>query len=60
MAWPTLDELDLTAAGTPDALTFHRSAAGAVEGAAFVQESVPERIEIKHALYGEIEPAIQY
>jgi 3-hydroxybutyryl-CoA dehydrogenase len=29
-----------------------------VEGAAFVQESVPERIAIKHALYGEIEPAL--
>jgi len=58
MAWPTLDELGLTEAGTPDAITFPRSAAEAVEGAAFVQESVPERIEIKHALYGEIEPAI--
>ena len=57
-AWPTLDELGLTTAGRPDAVSFHRSAAEAVEGASFVQESVPERIEIKHTLYDEIEPAV--
>ena len=58
MAWPTLDELGLTDGGTPDAITFHRSAAQAVEGATFVQESVPERVEVKHALYADIEPAL--
>jgi 3-hydroxybutyryl-CoA dehydrogenase len=44
--------------GKPDAVTFHRSAVDAVEGATFVQESVPERLPIKHALYAEIEPAL--
>lgn len=57
-AWPTLTELGLTAYGTPDAIRFHRSAAAAVEGATFIQESVPERLPIKHALFSEIEGAM--
>lgn len=57
-AWPTLTELGLTENGTPDAVSFHTSAAQAVENASFIQESVPERLAIKHALYGEIEPAL--
>ncbi len=58
MAWPTMSELGLTTHGNPNALTFHDTAVSAVEGAAFVQESVPERITIKHALFAEIEPAL--
>jgi 3-hydroxybutyryl-CoA dehydrogenase len=57
-AWPTLMDLGLVKGGNPDAVSFHNSASRAVEGAAFVQESVPERIAIKHELYGEIEPAL--
>ena len=57
-AWPTLEALDLTDRGTPDALSFAKTAASAVEGAHFVQENVPEREAIKHALYAEIEPAV--
>ncbi len=57
-AWPTLSELGLTGNGTPDAVTFHSTPAAAVEGAAFIQESVPERVAIKHALFAEIEPAM--
>lgn len=57
-AWPAMEELGLTAKGTPDAVTFHASAAEAVEGAAFVQENVPERIAIKHATFAEIEPVL--
>lgn len=57
-AWPTLTELGLTADGDPDALTFHTSPAAAVDGAQFVQESVPERIDIKHELFATIEPAL--
>jgi len=37
------------------ALTFHADMAEAVEGAAWVQESVPERLEIKHKVYAGIE-----
>lgn len=58
MAWPTMTDLGLTGNGTPDAVSFHASAPEAVEGAAFIQESVPERLPIKHALYAEIEPAM--
>ncbi|MEL6284023.1 MAG: 3-hydroxyacyl-CoA dehydrogenase NAD-binding domain-containing protein [Pseudomonadota bacterium] len=57
-AWPTLEQLGLTQNGDPAALTFHAAAAAAVEGASFIQESVPERIAIKHALYETIEPAL--
>lgn len=57
--WPTLVTLGLaSAAEPPDALVVHRDARTAVEDAQFVQESVPERLEIKHQLYAEIEPAL--
>ena len=57
-AWPTMTELGLTQHGIPDAITFHSNATRAVEGAAFVQENVPERLPIKHATFAEIEPAL--
>jgi 3-hydroxybutyryl-CoA dehydrogenase len=49
----------LVKSSAPGRLTFHRSAAEAVTDADFVQESVPERIEIKRALFAEIEPAVK-
>ena len=58
-AWPTLTELGLAKNGNPEAVSFHPTASAAVEGAAFVQESVPERLAIKHALYGEIEQSLK-
>lgn len=57
-AWPTLQDLGLVKNGDPSRVTFHTSAREAVKGAAFVQESIPERIEIKHTLYREIEDAL--
>lgn len=57
-AWPVLDALGLTENGSPEAITFHGSAADAVDGAHFVQENVPERLAIKHATFSEIEPAL--
>ena len=57
-AWPVMTELGLTENGDPDAFIFCASAAEAVEGAAFIQESVPERLPIKHAIYAEIEDAM--
>ena len=56
-AWPTLTALDLVRGR--GALTFHATAAEAVRDADFIQESVPERIALKHALYAEIEPALK-
>lgn len=57
-AWPTLESLGFVKGGNPDRIRFCTSAAEAVEGASFVQENVPERIGIKHALYKEIEPSL--
>lgn len=54
-AWPSLEEIGLVKDGSPDRMRFNKTAAEAVEGASFVQENVPERLAIKHALYGEIE-----
>ncbi len=58
-AWPTLETLGLAKHGDPSALTFHTDAAEAVADADFVQENAPERLEVKHALYAQIEAAIQ-
>jgi len=57
-AWPTLTTLGMTDQGAPDALTFHQTPGQAIERAAFVQENVPEQLAIKHALYAEIEDAL--
>jgi hypothetical protein len=40
---------------SPKDLKFHKTTHDAVQGATFVQESVPERIEIENALFREIE-----
>jgi 3-hydroxybutyryl-CoA dehydrogenase len=58
-AWPALTSLGLACGAVPaDALTFSPDAREAVEGAGFVQESIPERVDLKHALYAEVEPAL--
>ena len=53
-ALPALYDVALPAEGR---LSFHATIAEAVEGAAWIQESVPERIEIKHAVYKEVQAA---
>ncbi|MEK9722477.1 MAG: 3-hydroxyacyl-CoA dehydrogenase NAD-binding domain-containing protein [Rhodospirillaceae bacterium] len=57
-AWPTLVALGLVRPGAPGAVTFHATPAEAVAGAGFVQESVPERMDVKHAVFAEMEPAL--
>lgn len=57
-AWPVLTDLGLTEGGDAGALTFHAEAAEAVEGAAFVQESVPERLPVKLAVFAAVEEAM--
>src|SRR5262245_23733797 len=59
MAWPALRDLGLIKSGAPGKLSFHHSAAEAVRDADFIQENVPERIEIKKALFAEIEPHLK-
>jgi carnitine 3-dehydrogenase len=58
-AWPALRELGLARDGRKGALSFHATVAEAVHDADFVQESVPERIAIKHALFRAMEPALK-
>ncbi|MEM8793069.1 MAG: 3-hydroxyacyl-CoA dehydrogenase NAD-binding domain-containing protein [Pseudomonadota bacterium] len=57
-AWPVLEQLGLTG-GDQDAVTFHHEPASAVAGTGFIQESVPERLEVKHALFPQIEEALE-
>ena len=58
-AWPVLLELGLAGTPAPAAeLVVCADARDAVEGAQFVQESVPEQIALKHRLYAEIEPVL--
>ncbi|MFK0091917.1 3-hydroxyacyl-CoA dehydrogenase NAD-binding domain-containing protein [Pseudomonas sp. NPDC090592] len=57
-AWPTLRELGLVTA-EPGQLSFHADVASAVQHADFVQESVPERIAIKHELFATLEAALK-
>ena len=59
MAWPALRDLGLMKSGAPGRLTFHKSSVEAVREADFIQENVPEQIEIKKALFAEIEPALK-
>lgn len=58
-AWPTMEALDMTSKGNPDAISFHNNAVDAVKGAQFIQENVPEQIAIKHALFAEIEDHLE-
>ena len=58
-AWPTLEGLDAVVDGaTPDRLTFHAGPAAAVDCVAFVQESAPEKLDLKRTLYAEIDAAL--
>ncbi|MEO0938584.1 MAG: carnitine 3-dehydrogenase [Pseudomonadota bacterium] len=52
---PGLMDVALPEEGT---LSFHGTIAEAVEGAAWVQESVPERLEIKHSVFAEVQAAL--
>ena len=57
-ARPTLERLGLMRAAAPEAPSFHRDPAAAVEGAAWVQENGPENLAAKRALYAAMEPGL--
>lgn len=57
-AWPTLRELGVAQAGRPTAIEFTNTIEDAVTGADFVQENVPERLDIKFATFARIEAAL--
>ncbi len=52
--WPLMEEIGLKDGASPDRLTFWPSIAEAVANADFIQENVPERIELKIAVFDEI------
>ena len=54
--WPTLQALGALAA-EPGDLSFHATPAAAVAGAQFVQESAPERMDLKRALFATLADA---
>ncbi|MCP2049533.1 UNVERIFIED_ORG: 3-hydroxyacyl-CoA dehydrogenase [Paenarthrobacter nicotinovorans] len=56
-AWPALVEIGLSANASIKRLRFATSTADAVRGAAFIQESGPERLDLKRALLTNIESA---
>ncbi len=58
-AWPTLEEIGLATTGRRGSLTFAETPEEAVAGADFIQENVPERIDIKLDLYARIEPHLK-
>ncbi|HEX6112671.1 MAG TPA: 3-hydroxyacyl-CoA dehydrogenase NAD-binding domain-containing protein [Geminicoccaceae bacterium] len=49
-AWPALEALGLAADASPERLTFAASLKDAVAEAGFVQESAPERLQVKREL----------
>lgn len=57
LAWPSLGELGLAAGASPDRLIVGRSLEEAVEGVDFVQESAPERLDLKQRLLADIAAA---
>ncbi|MEO1194452.1 MAG: L-carnitine dehydrogenase [Pseudomonadota bacterium] len=56
-AWPAISQLGLAASASPERLSFAASLEEAVAAADFVQESAPERIEVKQALHRQIDAA---
>ncbi len=54
-AWPALTELGLFPGADPGRLFFHSSLEALVDGADFIQESAPERLELKTALHAQID-----
>jgi carnitine 3-dehydrogenase len=57
-AWPALKRIGMVDGADPDAVSFHATPAAACEGVEVVQENAPERLEMKVALYDEIEAVL--
>lgn len=55
--WPTVERLGLKPGASVDRLIFAKNIGAAVDDADFIQESAPERLDLKHALFAEIEAA---
>ena len=53
--WPLMERLGLAGGATRDRLAFHESLEGALEGAEAVLECAPERLEVKQALFEDMD-----
>lgn len=49
--WPAMQKMGLAEGASPDRLSFAPSLEAALEGAQFVQENGPERLDVKRELY---------
>ncbi|BCQ29738.1 3-hydroxyacyl-CoA dehydrogenase (plasmid) [Caballeronia sp. NK8] len=56
-AWPAMERLGLANGASRDRLTFTNDIGAAVRDAGFIQESGPERLDVKRALIASIEAA---
>ena len=57
-AWPALERLGLHKGADPTRLTFDADPVAAVDGAGFVQENGPERIEVKVELFRRVDAVL--
>lgn len=57
-AWPALDRLGLAPGASVERLRFERDPVAAVDGAEFVQESAPEREDMKVELFERLDRAL--
>lgn len=58
-AWPSLEQLGLADGASPDRLTFTSDLNAALEGTQFVQESAPDRQDLKIDLFKRIDAATE-
>ena len=56
-AWPSMEKLGLANGASPDLVIFHKTIEEAVENCSLVQESSPERLELKQELLSTIDKA---
>ncbi|MFI0814982.1 3-hydroxyacyl-CoA dehydrogenase NAD-binding domain-containing protein [Streptomyces sp. NPDC021098] len=56
-AWPALEQIGLAEGASPDRLTLAPSLEEAVAEAEFVQESAPEKLELKRSLLAQLDAA---
>ena len=54
LAWPSLEKTGLAVGASPDNLFFEKEISAAVKDADLIQENVPEKLDLKHQVLGEI------
>jgi len=58
-AWPTMERLGLSPGANIRRLVCHKTPEAAIAGAPFIQESAPEDVPIKRALYATLDRALR-